>query len=108
MLGYMNAGSLLESFQSGKVTFYSRSKDRLWTKGESSGNFLYLKEVYKDCDADTLLVFATPSGPVCHTGSRTCFDLPAYTSFVLSSLEQIISVREENLRAGSYTSLIQA
>jgi len=103
MLGYMNAGSLLESFQSGKVTFYSRSKDRLWTKGESSGNFLYLKEVYMDCDADTLLVFATPSGPVCHTGSRTCFDLPADTSFGLSTLEKIISDRKENPREGSYT-----
>lgn len=103
MLGYMNAGSLIESFESGKVTFYSRSKERLWTKGESSGNFLHLQEIYMDCDADTLLVLAIPEGPVCHTGSRTCFDLPGESHFRLSTLEKIIAERKNNPREGSYT-----
>lgn len=103
MLGYMNAGSLLETFDTGKVTFYSRSKERLWTKGETSGHFLHLKEVFRDCDADTLLVFATPEGPVCHTGTRTCFDLPASSAFDLSALERIVLDRKNHPAEGSYT-----
>lgn len=74
MLGYMNEEALAKTKADGKVTFFSRSKKRLWTKGESSGNELFLQDIRTDCDNDTLLVKATPSGPVCHTGSDTCFN----------------------------------
>ncbi len=74
MLGYMNEASLAETEKSGKVTFYSRSKNRLWTKGETSGNFLFVKEIKADCDKDTLLIKANPVGPACHTGADTCFN----------------------------------
>jgi phosphoribosyl-AMP cyclohydrolase / phosphoribosyl-ATP pyrophosphohydrolase len=73
MLGYMNAEALEKTKNEGKVTFFSRSKQRLWTKGETSGNFLYLKDILVDCDGDTLLVKASPKGPTCHTGDDTCF-----------------------------------
>ena len=73
MLGFMNEPSLQKTFETGYVTFYSRSKKRLWTKGESSKNFLYLDKVYTDCDEDSLLIFAKPQGPTCHLGSRSCF-----------------------------------
>lgn len=104
MVGYMNAGSLLETFETGKVTFYSRSKDRLWTKGETSGNFLHLDSVYLDCDDDALLILARPAGPVCHTGQRTCFGLEeAPRRFDLSLLEEIVTDRRDHPREGSYT-----
>jgi phosphoribosyl-ATP pyrophosphohydrolase/phosphoribosyl-AMP cyclohydrolase len=74
MLGYMNAESLQKTITEGRVTFFSRSKQRLWTKGESSGNFLDVKAILLDCDADTLLIKVNPIGPVCHTGDDTCFD----------------------------------
>jgi len=73
MLGYMNRESLKRTLASGDVWFYSRSRQELWHKGETSGNFLRLKSVTKDCDSDTLLIKAEPTGPVCHTGNRTCF-----------------------------------
>ena len=73
MLGYMNAESLRRTLESGDVWFYSRSRSELWHKGETSGNFLRVKSVHVDCDADTILVKAKPEGPVCHTGNRTCF-----------------------------------
>lgn len=73
MLGYMNKESLKLTLSSGDVWFYSRSRHKLWHKGETSGNFLRLKSIMKDCDSDTLLVRAEPTGPVCHTGNRTCF-----------------------------------
>ncbi|MBE9469743.1 MAG: phosphoribosyl-AMP cyclohydrolase [Chloroflexi bacterium] len=73
MLGYMNKESLKLTLSSGDVWFYSRSRHELWHKGETSGNFLRLKSIMKDCDSDTLLVRAEPTGPVCHTGNRTCF-----------------------------------
>jgi len=73
MLGYMNKESLRRTLASGDVWFYSRSRQELWHKGETSGNFLRLKSIIKDCDSDTLLVRAEPMGPVCHTGNRTCF-----------------------------------
>jgi phosphoribosyl-AMP cyclohydrolase len=73
MLGYMNRKSLEITLEKGKVTFWSRSRKELWTKGETSGNFLELQELYYDCDADTLLVKAVPKGPTCHTGKRSCF-----------------------------------
>src|SRR5204863_4212924 len=74
MLGYMNEEALAKTEELKKVTFYSRSKNRLWTKGEESGNHLLLKEILIDCDNDTILIKATPTGPVCHTGSDTCFN----------------------------------
>jgi len=73
MLGYMNEESLKRTLASGDVWFYSRSRQELWHKGETSGNFLKLKSIIKDCDNDTLLIKAEPTGPVCHTGNRTCF-----------------------------------
>src|SRR5580658_6201540 len=73
MLGYMNRDALLATLERGRVVFYSRSRQRLWEKGESSGHMLTLKEVRVDCDHDTLLVTALPAGPVCHTGAATCF-----------------------------------
>jgi len=73
MLGYMNKQSIEMTFAKQKVTFWSRSRQKFWTKGETSGNFLELKEIYTDCDADTILVKAQPFGPTCHTGKRSCF-----------------------------------
>lgn len=73
MHGYMNKESLKISMDSGKATFWSRSRNKLWTKGETSGNFLYIKELYYDCDKDTLLLKVEPKGPTCHTGNKTCF-----------------------------------
>ena len=73
MLGYMNQEALQKTTESGRVTFFSRSKNRLWTKGETSGNFLNVKEILPDCDNDTILIKAKPQGPSCHTGSYSCF-----------------------------------
>jgi phosphoribosyl-ATP pyrophosphohydrolase/phosphoribosyl-AMP cyclohydrolase len=73
MLGYMNQEAWTKTLEEGKVTFFSRSKNRLWTKGEESGNFLFVKESHIDCDRDTILIKASPVGPTCHTGSRSCF-----------------------------------
>ncbi len=73
MLGYMNEEALKRTLASGDVWFYSRSRQELWHKGETSGNFLRLKSIIKDCDSDVLLIKAEPTGPVCHTGNRTCF-----------------------------------
>jgi len=75
MLGYMNKESLKRTLASGDVWFYSRSRQELWHKGETSGNFLRLKSIIKDCDSDVLLIKAEPTGPVCHTGNQTCFFL---------------------------------
>ena len=74
MLGFMNSEALEKTRKEGKVTFFSRTRNRLWTKGEESGNFLHVVEILEDCDKDTLLIKANPAGPVCHTGSDTCFD----------------------------------
>ena len=74
MLGYMNQEAFEKTKQENKVTFFSRTKKRLWTKGETSGNFLFVKEIIVDCDNDTLLIKVNPVGPVCHTGSDTCFE----------------------------------
>lgn len=97
MLGYMNREALQKSLDSGKVTFYSRSKARLWTKGEESGNFLHLKAIQLDCDQDTLLVLVQPEGPVCHKGSDTCWDQENVSSFgFFDRLEAIIASRQDN------------
>ena len=102
MLGYMNEEALQQTLNTGKVTFYSRSKKRLWTKGETSGNFLYMREVLPDCDNDTLLIKAEPTGPVCHTGSNTCFMEDSAKGF-LYRLEAIIADRKANPKENSYT-----
>lgn len=107
MLGFMNGEAYEQTKKEGKVTFYSRSKQRLWTKGESSGNFLLVKEILTDCDNDTLLIKAEPLGPVCHTGADTCF-AEKNTGFSLEKLEQVIKNRKENPSAGSYTSSLFA
>jgi phosphoribosyl-AMP cyclohydrolase / phosphoribosyl-ATP pyrophosphohydrolase len=103
MLGFMNEESLAKTNADGKVTFFSRSKQRLWTKGETSNNFLLVKEIIIDCDNDTLLIKASPTGPVCHTGADTCFN-ENNSSFSLEKLEGIIAERKNNPSASSYTS----
>jgi phosphoribosyl-ATP pyrophosphohydrolase/phosphoribosyl-AMP cyclohydrolase len=105
MLGYMNEEALQETLDSKKVTFYSRSKNRLWTKGETSGNYLQLVEVIPDCDNDTLLIKALPAGPVCHTGSNTCFKEESARGFVFQ-LESVIADRKSNPKDGSYTNYL--
>jgi len=97
MLGYMNAEAYNKTTETKKVTFYSRSKKRLWTKGEESGNFLHLVNIKNDCDKDTLLVFVNPEGPTCHTGTDTCWAEGNDESFgFISTLENVIANRIEN------------
>lgn len=105
MLGYMNEEALVKTQKEGKVTFYSRSKKRLWTKGETSGNYLLVKDIHVDCDNDTLLVKAVPRGPVCHTGTRSCFNIQSYKGF-LYELEDTISSRIDTNNEASYTNLL--
>ncbi|PPK84602.1 phosphoribosyl-ATP pyrophosphatase /phosphoribosyl-AMP cyclohydrolase [Neolewinella xylanilytica] len=107
MQGYMNAEALRHTLETGTVTFYSRSKQRLWTKGETSGNVLTLVRVDADCDRDSLLIQATPAGPVCHTGADTCWDQENRGEF-LDHLERTIQDRRDNPDENSYTtSLLQ-
>lgn len=108
MLGYMNREALEKTLSSGRVTFWSRSKNRLWTKGEESGNFLELRALSADCDADTLLVKAHPTGPVCHTGSDTCWGERNHPSDFLRYLEEIIELRKKSGDAGSYVNSLFA
>ena len=103
MLGYMNQDSLNKTLKVGKVTFYSRSKQRLWTKGEESGHFLIVDQVKTDCDNDTLLIMARPQGPVCHTGSDTCFNETNQNDNFLIELENTILDRHQNPTKESYT-----
>jgi|SRR5690554_1612190 phosphoribosyl-ATP pyrophosphohydrolase/phosphoribosyl-AMP cyclohydrolase len=104
MLGYMNKEAYEKTNTDKKVTFYSRSRQTLWTKGETSGNFLDVVEILIDCDQDTILIKAKPHGPTCHTGSDTCFDEvnKSNTDF-LSYLEQVIKTRKKQPVEGSYT-----
>jgi len=111
MLGYMNAEALAKTEKEGKVTFFSRSKQRLWTKGETSDNFLFSKEILVDCDGDTILIKATPAGPTCHTGADTCFgeknghDTRIGEAAFLNYLQkQVIRERKINPSDESYTS----
>ncbi|MFA0963297.1 bifunctional phosphoribosyl-AMP cyclohydrolase/phosphoribosyl-ATP diphosphatase HisIE [Roseivirga sp. BDSF3-8] len=105
MLGYMNKEALAATRDSGKVTFFSRSKKRLWTKGETSGNFLAVKDIKVDCDNDTLLIMANPAGPVCHTGSDTCFnEANQGKAPFLDYLAGIIASRRHDSPEESYTS----
>jgi phosphoribosyl-ATP pyrophosphohydrolase/phosphoribosyl-AMP cyclohydrolase len=97
MLGYMNESALVQTQQSNKVTFYSRTKKRLWTKGEESGNFLNVVDIVLDCDSDTLLIQVNPQGPTCHTGSDTCWNKENKPSYgFLSTLENTIVTRVAN------------
>lgn len=105
MLGYMNEEAFLKTQQENKVTFFSRSKDRLWTKGESSGNFLIVKNIQIDCDNDTILIKAEPKGPTCHTGSSTCFGEETAKGF-LYKLEETISQRINDNDEKSYTNTL--
>ena len=115
MLGFMDEVALSKTLAEKRVTFFSRSKQRLWTKGETSGNFLDVVEVLPDCDADTILIKVNPHGPVCHTGSDTCFDEKnvkqsdgvtqshaVTTGSFLAELERTIADRFENQNEGSY------
>ena len=102
MVGFMNQEAYQKTLKDGQVTFFSRSKQRLWTKGETSGNYLHVKHITVDCDKDTLLILAEPSGPVCHTGALTCFTDENKGSD-LSFLEDVISDRRTNPDPGSYT-----
>lgn len=112
MLGYMNADALRLTLEGGRVTFFSRSKSRLWTKGETSGNFLNVVAVAADCDNDTLLVAANPDGPTCHTGSDSCFGDAATTGAsglaFLARLESVIAQRIADKPDGSYTARLWA
>lgn len=101
MLGYMNREALAATFASGRVTFYSRSRERLWSKGETSGHVLELVSIQADCDSDTLLVQARPRGPTCHLGRASCF--PTAPAEFLAELDALIAMRERERPAGSYT-----
>ena len=104
MMGYMNEEAFKTTLESGKVTFWSRSRQCLWTKGETSGNFLFFESVSADCDSDTLLVMASPAGPACHKGTTTCWgeDVPEHMGFI-RELEKVIKGRYEQMPEGSYT-----
>ncbi len=110
MLGYMNKESLNKTVETGKVTFYSRSKKRLWTKGETSGHFLEVTDIASDCDQDALVIEAMPHGPTCHLGSQSCFGdemKPGDMSFLVH-LEKVIEDRLVNAPEGSYTAKLLA
>ena len=112
MPGYMNRDALAQTLTAGRVTFYSRSKQRLWTKGETSGNYLHLKGISADCDSDTLLILATPVGATCHTGAQSCFHQfdgvaePAWVFF--AQLERLIAARKNADPESSYTAQLYA
>lgn len=108
MLGYMNKEALNITLESGNVTFYSRTKQRLWTKGETSGNFLKLVNIYPDCDNDTLLILANPIGPTCHNGTESCF-APAQSQWgFLYELENLLRERKNASPDSSYTARLYA
>lgn len=101
MLGYMNQEAFEKTQKENRVTFFSRSKNRLWTKGEESGHFLNVESIHIDCDRDTILIKATPVGPTCHTGSRSCFNTDFNQNFIFE-LENIVNDRYNNPVEGSY------
>lgn len=110
MLGYMNEEAYQKTLESGIVTFYSRSRQTLWTKGETSGNFLHVVSIKADCDQDTLLIEVHPDGPVCHTGTDTCWgDVNRQDILFLKELQDFIEKRHQEMPEGSYTtSLFQS
>src|SRR5690554_4081035 len=105
MVGFMNEEALRKTEETGRVTFFSRTKNRLWTKGEESGNFLEVASIHVDCDNDTLLVKANPAGPVCHTGAETCFseENKKQELAFLKYLQDFIEQRKKEMPEGSYT-----
>jgi len=112
MLGYMNREAVEKTMAEKRITFYSRSKERLWTKGETSKNYLDLVDIQSDCDADTLLILAKPHGPACHTGEDSCFFKKEFSGFkprksdnyaFLAQLQQLVKKRKEELPENSYT-----
>ena len=102
MLGYMNREAFEKTVAEGKVTFYSRTRNTLWTKGETSGHFLNVVSMYADCDSDTLLIKANPIGPTCHRGTVSCFDTPAEEGFI-RHLQSVVQQRHRDMPEGSYT-----
>ncbi len=108
MQGFMNEEAYLKTKESGKVCFYSRSKKRLWTKGEESGNFLMVKKILIDCDRDSLLIKVDPVGPVCHTGSDTCWDEVNEDRHFIYELEKVIESRKNADPSSSYTASLFA
>ncbi|WP_313079845.1 bifunctional phosphoribosyl-AMP cyclohydrolase/phosphoribosyl-ATP diphosphatase HisIE [Atlantibacter sp.] len=108
MLGYMNDEALAHTQETGKVTFYSRTKQRLWTKGETSGNFLNVVSITPDCDNDTLLVLANPIGPTCHKGTSSCFGNVHHQWHFLYQLEQLLAERKHADPSSSYTAKLYA
>ncbi len=102
MLGYMNAEAYAHTLETGRVTFYSRTRQTLWTKGETSGNFLDVVDIQADCDQDTLLVRVHPTGPVCHTGAANCFGTEPTEGFI-RQLQHVIAGRHAQMPEGSYT-----
>ena len=108
MMGFMNEAALLKTEELGRVTFYSRSKQRLWTKGEESGNFLSIISIAVDCDNDTLLIKADSNGPVCHTGADTCWKEKNENSNFLSYLEEVIAIRKKASVEESYVARLFA
>ncbi len=102
MLGYMNREAFERTLAEGRVTFFSRSRQTLWTKGETSGNYLLVKDMYADCDDDTLLIQATPIGPTCHRGTTSCFDTPASEGFI-RHLQSVVQQRHRDMPEDSYT-----
>ena len=102
MLGYMNEEAFDKTLRTGLVTFWSRSRRELWTKGETSGNYLHVEQMWPDCDADTLLIQARPDGPTCHRGTPACFDTPPDEGFI-RTLQALIQDRHAKMPDGSYT-----
>lgn len=103
MLGFMNKQALTTTIESGKVTFFSRTKDTLWTKGETSGNYLIVKNIISDCDDDSIIIYAEPLGPTCHTGNYSCFGFEKDNNFSLQALNEIVNERKLKLPENSYT-----
>ena len=102
MLGYMNREAYDKTVEEGRVSFFSRTRNTLWTKGETSGHFLLVKDMYADCDMDTLLVKAEPIGPTCHRGTTSCFDTPESEGFI-RHLQSVVQQRHRDMPEGSYT-----
>ena len=102
MLAYMNEEAYDKTLETGLATFWSRSRKQLWTKGETSGNYLHVREILADCDADTLLVYVDPDGPACHRGTVSCFDIAPEQGF-LGELEKVVRRRHEQMPQGHYT-----
>ena len=102
MLGYMNQAAFDKTVETALVTFWSRSRQALWTKGETSGNYLHVVEMFADCDADTLLIKARPDGPTCHRGTPACFDTPEDEGFI-RTLQAVVADRHAKMPEGSYT-----